>query len=174
MNFLKTADIRKYVVGAILRNISFNHDSYASFIDLQDKLHQNLGRRRTLASVGTHDLDKIKAPIRYRALTPKHIVFKPLGFNEELSADEQMKRFENTHLREYLAIIRDSKRYPVIQDSNGVILSMPPIINSEHSKITLKTTNVFIEATGTDLKKLEIFLDTIVTIFSEYCANRYT
>ena len=34
--------------------------SYDSFIDLQDKLHQNLARRRTLASIGTHDLDTVK------------------------------------------------------------------------------------------------------------------
>ena len=38
---------------------------YDSFIDLQDKLHQNLARKRTLVAIGTHDLDKIKGPFRY-------------------------------------------------------------------------------------------------------------
>ena len=68
-----------------------------------------------------------------------------------------------------MPIIRDKPLFPVIYDANGIVCSLPPIINSDHSKITLKTKNIFIEATGTDLKKLEIVLDTVVTIFSQYC-----
>jgi phenylalanyl-tRNA synthetase beta chain len=63
--------------------------------------------------------------------------------------------------------------YPVIYDADGTVCSLPPIINSEHSKITLDTKNVFIEATGTDLKKLEIVLDTVVTMFSQYCKTPF-
>ena len=50
---------------------------------------------------------------------------------------------------------------------------MPPIINGDHSKITLNTKNVFIECTATDLHKAEIVLDTMVTMFSEYCTPKY-
>ena len=42
------ADVRPIVMGAVLRNVTFTEASYESFIDLQDKLHQNLARRRTL------------------------------------------------------------------------------------------------------------------------------
>ena len=58
----------------------------------------------------------------------------------------------------------------LILDSNSTICSLPPIINGERSKITLSTKNVFIEVTGTDWAKTNIVLDTIVTMFSEYCA----
>ena len=58
----------------------------------------------------------------------------------------------------------------LILDSNSTICSLPPIINGEHSKITLSTKNVFIEVTGSDWAKTNIVLDTIVTMFSEYCA----
>lgn len=44
----------------------------------------------------------------------------------------------------------------------------------EHSKITLATKNVFIECTATDLNKACIVVDTIVTMFSEYCARPFT
>jgi len=74
----------------------------------------------------------------------------------------------DSHLKPYLNIIRDSPVYPVIYDSNNVVLSLPPIINGEHSKITLKTRNVFIECTCTDLTKGKIVLDTLVTMFSQY------
>lgn len=44
----------------------------------------------------------------------------------------------------------------------------------DHSKITLKTRNVFIECTATDLHKAEVVLDTIVTMFSEYCEDKFS
>ena len=78
---------------------------------------------------------------------------------------------KESHLKAYLPIIRDSPVYPVIYDANGVVLSMPPIINGDVSKISLETKNVFIECTGTDLTKTKIVLDTIVSMFSEYCAG---
>ncbi|ELU35964.1 hypothetical protein AG1IA_10006 [Rhizoctonia solani AG-1 IA] len=43
----ETAQIRPYFAGAILRNVKFTPRSYASFIDLQDKLHQNIARKRS-------------------------------------------------------------------------------------------------------------------------------
>ena len=77
-------------------------------------------------------------------------------------------------LRQYLHIIRDSPVYPVIYDANRVVLSMPPIINGDHSKITLATRNVFIECTATDLTKAKIVLDMMVTMFSQYCDKPFT
>ena len=41
---LQTAKVRKHVVGAVLRNITISQEAYDSFIDLQDKLHQNICR----------------------------------------------------------------------------------------------------------------------------------
>jgi len=55
-----TAAVRPIVMGAVLRNVTFTESSYESFIDLQDKLHQNLARQRTLSSIGTHDLGFIR------------------------------------------------------------------------------------------------------------------
>ncbi|RDA85006.1 hypothetical protein CP532_2045 [Ophiocordyceps camponoti-leonardi (nom. inval.)] len=170
-----TARIRPYVAGAVLRNIKFTQDRYDSFIALQDKLHQNLARNRTLVSMGTHDLDTIQGPFTYEALSPRDIKFKPLNQDKEVDGDELMALYENDrHLGRYLHIIRDSPVYPVILDANRVVCSLPPIINSDQSKITLKTTNVFIEITATDLTKLQIVTDMLVTMFSVYCAQPFT
>lgn len=51
---------------------------------------------------------------------------------------------------------------------------MPPIINSEHSKITLNTRNVFIDTTATDATKLAIVIDMVVMMFAEYCQEPFT
>lgn len=57
----ETALVRPFVVCAVLRGVKFDAARYSSFIDLQDKLHQNLCRQRTLVAIGTHDLATIKA-----------------------------------------------------------------------------------------------------------------
>jgi phenylalanyl-tRNA synthetase beta subunit len=56
----ETALVRPFVVAAVLRGVTLDETSYNSFIDLQDKLHQNLCRQRTLVAIGTHDLDTLK------------------------------------------------------------------------------------------------------------------
>lgn len=74
--------------------MKFTERSYASFIDLQDKLHQNICRRRQFVAIGTHDLDTIKGPFRYEAKSPKHIQFVPLGKDKEYTAEELMTVYE--------------------------------------------------------------------------------
>ncbi|KAI9050096.1 hypothetical protein LZ554_006239 [Drepanopeziza brunnea f. sp. 'monogermtubi'] len=170
-----TLKVRPYVSGAILRNVKFTQDAYDSFISLQDKLHQNLARNRTLVAIGTHDLDTIKGPFTYEALPPKDIKFIPLNQTKEMNAAEMMEFYDkDKHLGKYLHIIKDKPVYPVIYDSERVVCSMPPIINGDHSKITLNTTNVFIEMTGTDRTKLEIVNNIIVSMFSQYCSEPFT
>ncbi|KAK9744186.1 B3/4 domain [Popillia japonica] len=158
-----TALIRPYAVAAVLRNLYFTQDSYNSFIDLQDKLHQNICRKRSLVAIGTHDLDTIEGPFIYDAKKPSEIKFIPLNQTKEYTATELMELYSShAQLKQYLHIIKDSPVYPVITDSRGRVLSMPPIINGDHSKITLNTRNVFIECTATDLTKAKIVLDTLV------------
>ncbi|XP_038061645.1 phenylalanine--tRNA ligase beta subunit-like [Patiria miniata] len=169
-----TARVRPFAVAAILKDITFTPESYKSFIDLQDKLHHNIGRRRALVSMGTHDLDTIQGPFYFDAQLPEDIKFKPLNQTKEYTAVEQMELFSTVgHLRHYLPIIRDKPVYPLIHDSNNVVLSMPPIINGEHSKITLDTKNMFVEITGTDRNKIEISLDILVSTFSQYCSKPF-
>uniref|UniRef100_A0A8C2BDF4 Phenylalanine--tRNA ligase beta subunit n=1 Tax=Cyprinus carpio TaxID=7962 RepID=A0A8C2BDF4_CYPCA len=133
-------------------------ERYESFIELQEKLHQNICRKRTLVAIGTHDLDTISGPFTYTAKPPGDIRFKPLNQSKEYTATELMSLYKtDSHLRHYLHIIENEPLYPIIYDSNGIVLSMPPIINGDHSKISLNTKNIFIECTATDLTKVNRF-----------------
>ncbi|KAK7882757.1 hypothetical protein WMY93_028931 [Mugilogobius chulae] len=171
----ETASVRPHAVAAVLRNITFTQERYDSFIELQEKLHQNICRKRSLVAIGTHDLDTISGPFTYTAKPPAQISFKPLNQTKEFTAVELMSLYKtDSHLRHYLHIIEDKPVYPVIYDSNGIVLSMPPIINGDHSKISLKTKNVFIECTATDVTKAKIVLDMMVTMFCEYCSQPFT
>ena len=175
-----TSPIRPYVVCAILRGIKFDKKNYKSFIDLQEKLHQNICRKRTYVAIGTHDYDTLKGPFRYKATSPESINFVPLTEDNGRSYNgKELLEFyrENPsvkHLKPYTDIIFDSPVYPVIYDSTDKVLSLPPIINGKHSRIQLHTTNVFIECTGTDITKANIVLDTVITMFSQYCSEPFT
>lgn len=170
----ETSWIRPFVVCAVLRGITFDEARYNSFIDLQDKLHQNLCRKRTLVAIGTHDLDTLEGPFTYEALAPSQIKFVPLKQEKEFRADELMEYYKSDmKLKKFLHIIENSSVFPVIYDSKRTVLSLPPIINGAHSAITLKTKNVFIECTGTDLTKAKIVLNTMVTMFSMYCETKF-
>lgn len=85
--------IRQYAVAAVLRGVTLNKDAYNSFIDLQDKLHQNICRKRSLVAIGTHDLDTIQGPFTYDALPPKDIKFKPLNQDKVYNAVELMELY---------------------------------------------------------------------------------
>jgi phenylalanyl-tRNA synthetase beta chain len=73
-----------------------------------------------------------------------------------------------------LHIIRDAPGYPVFLDSERHVLSLPPIINSDLTKISLDTTDVFIDCTATDQTKLEIVINTMVAMFSVYASEPFT
>jgi phenylalanyl-tRNA synthetase beta subunit len=113
----------------------------------------------------------LQGPFTYKALPPAEISFKPLKQEEIFRADALMEHYlaNDQKLKKFVPIIKDSPVYPVICDSKGVVLSLPPIINGAHSAITLNTRDVFIECTATDLTKANIVLNTVVTMFSE-CA----
>jgi phenylalanyl-tRNA synthetase beta chain len=95
--------IRPYCSGSILRNIKFTQERYESFIALQDKLHQNLARQRTLVAIGTHDLDTIEGPFTFDALPPEEISFIPLNQTKKMNGHELMKFYE---VRMFLTLLK--------------------------------------------------------------------
>jgi phenylalanyl-tRNA synthetase beta chain len=96
-------------VCAVLRNITFTPRRFASFIDLQDKLHGNIARRRTLVAIGTHDLDSVTGPFTYEALPPAQIEFVPLTQTKPFRADDLMEFYRTDpsvkHIKPYVDII---------------------------------------------------------------------
>ena len=168
-------DVRPIGLCAILRDINFTDEMLKSFMDLQDKLHNNICRGRKLVSMGTHDLDTVKGPFSYRALSPEKIHFVPLNREEEVNGDGLMSLLkDDPKLGKYLYLLEGKEKYPVMMDSNGVIMSLPPIINSQHTKMTLNTHNVLLDITGIDLTKCEIVLNTLIAMFSVYSKNPFT
>ena len=167
--------VRPYGLSAILSGINFTDDTLKGFMELQDKLHNNICRGRKLVSMGTHDLDTVKGPFYYKAMKRKDIHFVPLNRTEEVDGDGLLTLLkDDPKLGKYLHLIEKSDEFPVMLDSNNVIMSLPPIINSQHTKMTLNTHNVLIDITGLDYTKCNIVLNTLVAMFSVYCKEPFT
>lgn len=161
----KLRDIRPYGVYAIVEGLHFDEEALKQMINLQEKVALTFGRRRREVAIGIFDFDKVKPPIYYRA-AEKTEKFIPLGFEEELTLEEILEKHEKG--KEYDHLIKDKPYYPLLVDSEGKVLSMPPIINSETTgRVTTETRNVFVDVTGWDLNKVMLALNVVVTALAE-------
>ncbi|MDR0779026.1 MAG: phenylalanine--tRNA ligase subunit beta [Methanomassiliicoccaceae archaeon] len=158
-------NVRPYVLCAAVFDIEITDDLLRSLMEMQEKLHLTIGRKRSKIAIGVHDLDKVVPPFTYKAVGPKEISFVPLAKTEKWDLDEILKKHEKG--MDYAHLLEGKKKYPVILDSNGDVLSFPPIINGTLTTVTVNTTNLFIDVTGTDLKAVKGALDILVTALAE-------
>src|SRR3989344_5785176 len=127
--------IRPYTACAIVKGMKFDDDKIKEIIDIQEKIHSTLGRRRRKIAIGIYPLEKIKLPIKYLALNPKEIKFIPLESDREMDGLQILSSHPTG--REYAHLLEGKKKFPIFVDATGEILSMPPIINSHKTgKIT--------------------------------------
>ncbi|MBO8173755.1 MAG: phenylalanine--tRNA ligase subunit beta [Thermococcus sp.] len=162
----KLKDIRPYGVYAVVENVKLDEEAFKQLIQLQEKIALTFGRKRREVAIGTFDFDKLKPPFYYKAVEPEKIKFIPLNCEEEMTADEILEKHEKG--QEYGHLIKGRPYYPLLVDSEGNVLSMPPVINSEtHGKVTEKTRNIFIDITGWHLDKIMLALNVLVTALAE-------
>jgi phenylalanyl-tRNA synthetase beta chain len=159
------AAVRPFAVGGVVRGTELTDESVASLVDLQEKLHLTLGRRRRKVAIGIHDLDKVAPPFTYKAVHPRSVKFPPLGRAELMDLQEILDTHEKG--KEYARTLAGKPLYPVITDANGVVLSFPPIINGVVTQLTPETRNLFIDVTGTDLPAVSAALTILCTALAE-------
>ncbi|MEM1569487.1 MAG: phenylalanine--tRNA ligase subunit beta [Candidatus Bathyarchaeia archaeon] len=157
-------EVRPCSVFAVVKNIPMDEEVLKSIIQLQEKLHVSYCRNRRKASIGVHDLDKFKPPVRY-TVKASDFKFRPLDHSREMTLKEILENHPKG--LEYGYILAGFDRYPIIEDSQGLVLSMPPIINSDYTKVDTNTRNIFIDCTGLDWKIVNSVLNIIVTSLAE-------
>jgi phenylalanyl-tRNA synthetase beta chain len=128
---------------------------------MQEDLHMGIGRKRTKSSIGIHDLDKISFPLMYTT-TNRNTKFVPLKSTVENTISEILEQTDVG--RDYGYILGNSAKVPIIFDSNGNTISLPPIINAAVTTVTTKTKNLFVEVTGINKDDAEDMLSVVATI----------
>jgi phenylalanyl-tRNA synthetase beta chain len=165
-------DVRPHTVCAIVKGLKFNEEKIKEIVDIQEKLHNSIGRKRKKAAIGIYPLDKIKLPIRFIAKRPEDIKFLPLESAREMTG-RQILRGHPTG-REYAHLLEDFDMFPIFVDADDEVLSMPPIINSEKTgRIDESTKEIFIECSGHNLSYLKKCLNIIVASLSEMGGKVY-
>ena len=165
-------NIRPCTVCAIVRGLKLNDDKIKEIVEVQEKLHTTIGRKRKKVAMGIYPLEKIKLPITYKAMEPDKIRFIPLESNKEMSGLQILQRHPAG--KEYAHLLSGKMKFPFFIDADKNILSLPPIINSQLTgKITEKTKDVFVECSGFDFYTLNKCLNIIVTILSDMGGEIY-
>ena len=159
------SDIRPYTACCIVEGISLDENKLKGLMDFQEDLHWVLGRDRKKVAIGIHNLDVIKPPFKYRAAEPDKFSFVPLETTEELNLNEILE--DHKKGKKYAYLMDKFDKYPLITDSKDNILSMPPIINGELTKLTEDTVNILIDVTGTDERAVNYALNIIACSFAE-------
>ncbi|RAP03387.1 phenylalanine--tRNA ligase subunit beta [Methanosphaera stadtmanae] len=158
-------NIRPYVACCMIKNVKIDDNQLRNIMEFQEHLHWVIGRDRKKVAIGIHDLDKVEGPFYYKAGNPNETSFIPLESRENLTLNEILENHEKGE--KYAKLLKEFDKYPLIVDGNGNIMSMPPIINSELTKLTTKTTNLFIDVTGTDINAVTNALNIIAANLSE-------
>jgi len=120
-------EIRPFTVCAIVNDLKFDDEKIKEIIDIQEKLHTTIGRKRKKLAIGIYPLEKIKLPITYEALEPDKIKFIPLESTREMSGLEILQRHPTG--KDYAHLLKGKTKFPIFKDADNNILSMPPIIN---------------------------------------------
>ena len=156
------SEIRPFIVGIVAKDHKLSNKTIKQIVSMQEDLHNGLGRKRSKASIGFHNLDNVDFPLEYT--TVENQSFIPLDHSSKLTLTEILSNTDQG--KKFGTILKDS-RYPVLKDSNGNVISFPPIINGESTRIKEGVSNLFVEVTGIDKKAVYNVLDNIIVTLAD-------
>ncbi len=151
------AAIRPYLAACIARGIVVTESLLTQLIQVQEKLADIFGQKRTAVSIGLYRLSKIVFPVFYNVENPD-VAFVPLGADRPMTLAQILT--DHPKGIAYAHVLKGVTRYPLLVDANGQVLSFPPIINSlELGAVRVGDSELFVEVTGTDLRRVILALN---------------
>lgn len=166
------ATLRPFIGGFLATGQTVTEESLLAFIDAQETLTRNFGRKRQSVSIGLYRGDTLHFPVRYHAVERSALRFEPLSPAGEagaawplgvaLTPAEILEQHPTG--REYAWILGNSAQVPLLTDAQGQVLSFPPIINSaDLGRVQPGVNALFVEATGTELDQVLLTLNILAT-----------
>ena len=166
------SEVRPYTACAIVKGMKFDDNKIKEIIDIQEKLHVTVGRKRKKLAIGIYPMEKISLPITFKAVEPDKIKFKPLEAPREMTGLQILSRHPAG--RDYSHLLAGKSKFPIFVDADEEILSMPPIINSDLTgRVTEETREIFIECSGYDFEILNKCLNILVTALADMGGHVY-
>ncbi|MDW0290839.1 MAG: phenylalanine--tRNA ligase subunit beta [Nitrososphaeraceae archaeon] len=157
------SNIRPYIASIVARGHKLNDKTIKQIVSMQEDLHNGIGRKRSRASIGLHNLDTIEFPLDYTT-RPGNLSFTPLDYSSSLTLSEVLEKTESgKKFRELLL----GSIYPVLMDSRRNLLSFPPVINAEYTRIKGGVKNLLVEVTGVDKTTVDKVLANIAATLAD-------
>ncbi|RME26935.1 MAG: phenylalanine--tRNA ligase subunit beta [Deltaproteobacteria bacterium] len=150
--------IRPYVGAFVATGVDVTETVLVQLIQTQEKLAENFGRRRLAVAIGVYNLAKITFPVHYRPQDPDRHSYTPLGEERPMT----LRQILESHPKgiQYRHTLEGHDVVPLLVDDAGMTLSMPPIVNSrETGEVVPGDSELFIEATGTDVESVMLALN---------------
>lgn len=155
--------VRPFAVAAVVRNVELGESGVTSMMALQENLHNGPGRGRKRVAIGLHDLSAVEGDLVYGTADPSEVSLVPLERDDEMT----LRQVAKDHPKgEYADIVKEHDEWPIIRDDAGII-SFPPVINAERTRVTSDTTDLLVECTGTDEEALDDVLAIVVSALVE-------
>ncbi len=144
--------VRPYVAAFAARGWKVTDHGLKAFIQAQETLSRNFGRKRSTVAIGIYDGASIEWPVKYEAvpLDDRKRAFVPLEADKVMTPAEILS--DHPTGREFAAALPSGGPAPILVDSKNEVLSFPPIINSKTlGRVVVGMDDLFVEVTGTNL-----------------------
>lgn len=154
--------LRPVIAAALIEKINLDDARIKEIIAIQEKLHATVGRNRERIGIGIFPADKIVFPLTYTMLPLSQVSITPIGFPKEMTAQHMLQKHPLG--KEYGLYATHQKKILVLKDAKDTIISIPPIMNSEHTgRVTKTTKTLLIECSGHNEAVVSTVLTCIVT-----------
>jgi phenylalanyl-tRNA synthetase beta chain len=138
---------RPFIRALVAKDLEFGNDIIKMLLDMQEDLHMGICNKRKAASIGLHNLDRIRFPLSYLA-SSSDISFVPLDSSQALSTKEILSSTDIG--KKYSHLLGKTNVFPILLDAAQEVVSFPPIVNSKHTRLDNRSKGIFVEITAVD------------------------
>uniref|UniRef100_A0A915PIL4 B3/B4 tRNA-binding domain-containing protein n=1 Tax=Setaria digitata TaxID=48799 RepID=A0A915PIL4_9BILA len=136
-------EIRPYIICCVLKDCLLNAEKIKQLLNIQ-----------------------ITPIHRRNKISGRELVSDLVNEAEMVRKNEKRNVVSNIH--KYIYLIQKLPLYPCLMDSNGLIVSLPPITNCEETKLDEDTRDILVEVTSTVtestcIKVMDTFINEIIT-----------
>ena len=160
----RLTSVRPFISCVVARGLNLDDEDVRQIISLQEDLHNGLGRKRRVVAIGLHDLGAIAPPLSYEAVG-ESFSFVPLGGRGEKTIGGILR--DTAEGRTYGSVFKGHGPFPVIVDAKKTVLSFPPIINGEATRVTSRAHDIFVDVTSTDRRIGDDVMGVMATTLAE-------
>lgn len=158
-------DKRPYIAGFLVKGKKISAVELDELIQTQEKICTNYGKKRRTIAMGVYRADLINWPVFYETES-QSFSFAPLGFDENLTIEEILKKHPKGI--EYGELLKAFDAYPILKDSADQVLSLPPVINSNKIGAVKEGDDfLFIEITGTQKNNVLLACNIVASDLSD-------